>query len=259
MNRYQNNNDEISVYVCRGDVCNRVSLDGRGRGRGLGRVKENYGAPTDITLDSIATRFGTSRSWLLKEMATISSTQKLTINAGEILNIFSDGMLINEGVIVNNGTIISVGFFVNNGLITNNSTLDILDLQFTKGRIMNSGVINCKNNGSVFISGVMSQVDLFNQGKIIINSGCSFSLENVTLDNQNTITNDGVIRIGEENSNGVVDINNVGEILNNSIIEFLATEGINIFENNIINGSNGFCTLLGSRSDCNINHVVPDY
>ena len=256
MNRYQNN-DEISVYVCRGDVCNRVSLGGRGLG--LGRVKENYDAPTDITLDSIATKLST-KIWILEEMATISSTQKLTINSGETLTIISSGMLTNEGAIVNNGTINSTGYFDNKGLFTNNSTLNILNLHFTKGRITNNGVFTCKTNGSVIISGSMKEADLVNQGKIIINSGCSFTLENVTLDNQNTITNDGIMRIGrEENSIGVVSINNVGEILNNSIIEFLATEGIYIFENNIINGSNSICMLLGSRSDCNINHVVPDY
>ena len=259
MNRYQNNNDEISVYVCRGDVCNRVSLDG---GRGQGRVKENY----DDQLNSIATQID-ENTWAIK-MHTIKrflDKKTITIDKGVKLIIEYTAMLFvgNNATLINNGTIECLGFcdikgnFINNGEVTISDSFQFSTVSYAyKGKSENNGVINCLK-GSLYMQGeeiVYNAVSFRNNGKIIINYGCRFILNNVNLDNTDTISNNGTMEIGGEKNSGNAIINNSGTIDNHNIIKFLYNSEIYISGNNIINGSSARCMRLDEKIDCKINY-----
>jgi hypothetical protein len=100
MNRFQNN-EEISVYVCRGDVCNRVSLGVNPPNKNLqNRFRENYGdEPIEyISLDSIATRNFMGWMQLNNPVTIISKSQQLTV---ENKTLFVVGVLIVEGKLIN--------------------------------------------------------------------------------------------------------------------------------------------------------------
>ena len=255
MNRYQNNNDEISVYVCRGDVCNRVSLDGRGQGQG--RVKENYDDQT-LTIDSIATK-KFAKTWLLNETVTIEETQTLTINAGETLAIGINKYLSNLGTIINNGHIQNGGLFTNKGRISNSGMItSTTTFQCTGGNILNNGRIIINDVGSFKMTGIIGICTLTNLkgGQIIITADGNFTFENTNIENLGEITNNGLMQIygSDDIKNVSTIINNKGVILNNKTVLFRNSKDIFMFGNSITSGVNSECYFEADLlTDCIVN------
>ena len=188
MNRFQNNED-ISIYVCRGDVCNRISLDRNVLNRNV-LNRENYGdeAVENISLDSIATRNGMGWMQLNNPITTISKSQQLTIEKKTLFigygqTLIIDGTLINlyritadedSKIIVNAG-----GKFCNSGSIEtasaaievhgkflNQSTVDLSDTKLTVAGVF--------HNANKVIHSIV-QLNILPSGEFINYSGGSVS------------------------------------------------------------------------------------
>jgi len=259
MNRFQNNNDEISVYVCKGDVCNRVPLGGRGQGR----VKENYDDQVDqneIKLNSIATKvFG---DWsTTKGNIEIGLLQTLRIGGADIFRIEEGVSLTNHGTIIieGQGKLIISGLLTNESLIFNKGNLDIFGSlnsssgTISLGKIINTGDIRV--GGSFNING-MDPADqnsiptLLNEtgARLYILCNGTFTLYNGLIENRGLITNNGEMIIFGDNrttlrvvKDVITTINNQGVIVNNNYVKF-EDLGKSIFMsgNSIISDKNNF-------------------
>ncbi len=254
MNRFQNNNDEISVYVCKGDVCNRVPLGGRGQGR----VKENYDDQVDqneIKLNSIATKvFG---DWsTTKGNIEIGPVQTLRIGGGDIFRIEEGVSLTNHGTIIieGQGKLIISGLLTNESLIFNKGNLDIFGSLNSSSGTISLGTIF--NTGDIRVDGgsFNIKVDPADQNSIpvllnekgarlyILCKG-TFTLYNGLIENIGLITNNGeMIIFGDGRSTPrdvITTIKNQGVIVNNNYVRFEG-EGIFMSGNSIISDKNNF-------------------
>lgn len=137
------------------------------------------GGGTIISLSDIAditSNKGGIVIWRLKNNNTvITSSQTLTIDAGNRLQLSSGASLNNQGTIIINGSLRlngSTTTFTNNGTVTNNGTLSV-----DPGTLANNNIIN---NYGTFSSNPDNEVSwvnisIINNSGTITNSGGTFT------------------------------------------------------------------------------------